>query len=188
LFYLGGHGGTGLGTSPGAGGSAIFNTLGATSNNVFQPSVYNNAMIFTNWAEGLIRNNLAGPASTGMIFGGAGGGGAGTGVGTAAAGGVGGGVVYISCNRLIMNGGSITANGQPSSNGGAGGGGVIIIVCSELVFQSGTSYIEATGMGSGIQASGSGQVLLFSNTLVASFSPGLVQAQYLAALQTYQAR
>jgi hypothetical protein len=185
LFYLGGAGGTGLGTGAGIGGLASFDRTG---NNIFQPSVWMNGIAVTNFIEGLTKNTTAGPVISGMVFGGAGGGFAGTGVGTQAAGGAGAGCVWISCNKLILAGGSITANGQPSSNGGAGGGGFICILASEIIWSSSSSNIVAAGASSGVQQSGSGTILIMSNTFVGSVNGGISQSQYQTLVQQYQAR
>jgi hypothetical protein len=187
MFYLGGSGGQGLGVEPGTPGAAQFDTVGTISNNVFQPSIYNDGTIMTNYTIEMSLNDLAGPVIIGMVFGGAGGGGCGGGVGSPAAGGAGGGVCYISCDKLILNEGNIYAKGQPSSNGGGGGGGVVIIVCSEVVWQGLDSVIDAHGGGTGGQQGGGGRILLFSNTLVASFDTTMTFAQYSSALRAYQA-
>jgi hypothetical protein len=191
MFHMGGSGGTGAGVAPGTPGGAIFDSAGRYGSNVFQPSVYNDACIITNFSLEMSLSFVAEPVIIGRIFGGAGGAGCGSGISSPAAGGAGGGVVYISCDKLIMNGGVIEAVGQFSTTGGGGGGGVVIIVCSEVLWTSGS--ISVGGGASSLGGSGGiGRVLLFSNTLVASLSgatPGIIyKSDYDAALRIYQER
>lgn len=196
---LGGSGGDGgtMSTNPGgAGGQCLFDY---SANHYFQPSVYNDAMVFYN----SIIAQAAGAPSNSVhpyyelfpykIYGGGGGGGIGDGAGAPTTGGgaAGGGVIYVSCNKLVLNGGSITAKGQNGNIAGGGGGGVIILVANEISWPSNTSTLNASGGTTGGAAYGSeagfdGTVLIFSNTIVGRFTGSVTKAIFDAAVVAYQ--
>jgi hypothetical protein len=181
-LYWGGSGGDGKisGVSgPGRGGVC---SPSLNRNNFFQPSVYLDAMIY--------ENNMVSPATAlapYKICGGAGGGGASdnptSGIGGGAAGG---GVAFISCSKLIMNGGSIDVSGGYGTTGGGGGAGISVLVAGEVEWPSSSSYILcAGGTSSGGGNGNPGTVLIFSNDLVAEFTGTVTKAIYDAAVQVF---
>ena len=195
--FLGGAGGAGGTHGLDLGGAGGVTGSLDKINNIFQPSVYQSAMMWINPAIYSVANvsatdfiNWTGHFAPGYasvpICGGGGGGGVGdVGAGTNGGGACGGGVIYIAANRIVMNGGVISANGQKAiagSGGGPGGGGVIVLVTNELVFVPGTaSQIMAMGAGdSGLGSSNAanGTIILFSDQLVCSFSGVLTPSIY----------
>jgi len=190
-IYFGGNGGDGGTTDEGAGGGdgGGYN-LGpiADVNSIFSQLLINNGMFW-------VRSDLENPSNyiASPINGGCGGGGCGnSGTPTAGGGGCGGGVVYISADTIILNGGSITANGQDvwtETGGGGGGGGGVIIVCNELIWNSTDSTITATGgTGGDLDADDGldGTILIVSNQLVSTFVGEVTKASYEQACINYQ--
>ena len=167
---LGGNGGAGgsLGIHSGGAGGYVGNFL--IPNNMFQASICQGGLIFVPASAPPTYSYQVMP-----VFGGCGGGGmADVGGASVGAGGIGGGVVYVAADTIVMNGGRIIANGQNTgtNGGGGGGGGVIILVYNEMIWNSSGSYIDAGGGvagGAGSSDGSPGLVLLFSDSLVASY-------------------
>jgi hypothetical protein len=204
---LGGNGGSGgtYGSFTGGLGGGV-GTLGLSKiNNIFGPSVYQDASLWANLAGGdtpplspeTMLNWIGAPSSAYAsvpIMGGCGGGGCAY-IGGATTGGgcAGGGVIYIAADTLVMNGGFIDASGgnaDANTGSGGGGGGCIIIVANSLIWANTDSYISAPGGiggGRGATNGAAGHILLFTNQLVADFTSGTVtKALYDAAVIRYQ--
>jgi hypothetical protein len=194
-IYLGGNGGDG-GTITNAGALGGGKSLLAISpvNTIFSTLVSNQAMLWVNpvlitlayedWTGEDINSYVAAP-----LCGGCGGGGAGnTTEPSDGGGGCGGGVIYICADRLVLNGGAITADGQTCKSNSGGGGGCIIIVCNELLWNSTDTNIGAvggTGGGFGAGNGSDGTVIIFSNQLVASFTGTVTKPIYEQAVIDY---
>ncbi len=112
-----------------------------------------------------------------LIFG-PGGGGAGGKTCTGAAGSNGGGIIFITANKIQLNSpGKITANGSNASNvgcpeayGGAGAGGSIYLISNMSNLYAG--FVTATGgTVAGSTAGGNGRVRLLSNSVTGSTTP-----------------
>jgi hypothetical protein len=186
--YLGGSGGNGIDNgahTPGDGGICAFRS---TSNSLFQPSVYQDAII---WGNQTSSQSLIFPSK--ICGGGGGGGSSDTGL-ASGGGGAGGGVVYIAADTIVFNNGNITAMGQSSAYGAGGGGGVVILVTNRIVWQTHASGINVTG-GVGLNGAGGrpvdcdgadGRILLFSDELITSFTGTMDWAKYEAARKLYQ--
>ena len=167
---LGGNGGSGGSLGSHSGGSGGYTGNFVAPNNMFQASIRDGGLIFAGTtAPPVFTYNVV------SLFGGCGGGGmADVGGSNVGAGGIGGGVVYVAADTIVMNGGRIIANGQNTgtNGGGGGGGGVIVLVYNEIIWNSSSSYIDAGGGGAGGAGSTDGSpglILLFSDSLVASY-------------------
>lgn len=187
----GGSGGAGAseGYTGGTGGNSFFRP---DQNSLFQPSVYNDALI---WCDPFYGDAISPRLFPTRLNGGGGGGGEGGGTGYG--GGAGGGVCYIAADRLMLNGGGISADGQlggwesgpiTGAVSGGGGGGLIILVCSEVVWGDSGSTVHAVGANITNTLNPQGTILLFSDQLVASFTGTMTKSDYDTALQAYQSR
>lgn len=182
--FWGGSGGNGTTYGAAGVGHGGTSSILLNANSIFQPSVYLEALIYE-MENKIPAKNLA-PYK---INGGCGGGGSSYVSGNTGGGAAGGGVCFISCGKLVMNGGSIDATGGTGSAGG-GGGGLVIINAGEIVWEAAgaAGNIDTRGGVSGGYTGSNGSdglTLIFSNSLVAQFSGLVTLPIYQAAVRAY---